>query len=172
MEIRTERLLLRPVCADDAGAIYAYAGDPENTRYMVFLPYASLEETAAHIREAEAEWAGTNPAFLEFVILWNGAIAGGLSVYYTSEAGVAELGWVVNKAFWGRGFALEAAKALISHGRQAWGWTRVIAQCDSENTASRRVMEKLGMQCVSRTGGRKNRSSDEERTELTYELVL
>lgn len=53
---------------------------------------------------------------------------------------------------------------------RASGPSRFIAHCDSENTASRRVMEKLGMSLREISHGRKNRSSDEERDECLYEL--
>ena len=49
---------------------------------------------------------------------------------------------------------------------------RFVAMCDSENERSRRLMERLGMRRVPGVGKRKNRSSDEERLELTYEIVL
>ena len=49
---------------------------------------------------------------------------------------------------------------------------RFIAHADTENKASVRVMEKLGMRCIGIAGGRKNRCSDEERMECTYELML
>ena len=69
------------------------------------------------------------------------------------------------------GKALEAARALMDYAHSAWGFKRFIAQCDSANESSYRLMERLGMRRISCTGGRKNRSSDEERQELTYEIM-
>ncbi|MCA1799492.1 MAG: GNAT family N-acetyltransferase, partial [Xanthomonadaceae bacterium] len=55
------------------------------------------------------------------------------------------LGWWVWKDYWGRGFATEAAEALVVHARDVMGLTRVVAVIDPLNTASIRVAEKIGM---------------------------
>ena len=171
MRIQTERLVLRPICVDDLETAHAYASDPENTKYMMFLPNDSLGQTEAWLRECEAMWQSDAPHHLEFAILLDGAHIGAVTLYPV-DARSAELGWVLNKRCWGRGYAAEAARAVIDWGRRRWGFRRFFAQCDSENDASRRLMERLGMHRVSCLGGRKNRSTgDEERYELTYEIV-
>ncbi len=172
VEILTPRLTLRPVDMSFLASTHAYASDPENTKYMMYLPYASLEETAAAIRFSEAEWKKAEPEQCDFAVLLNGTHIGGVTLYFLDNRAEAELGWVLNRAYWGRGYAGEAAGALIDFARDAWGIRRVIACCDSENVASRRVMEKLGMRRVRCAGGRKNRSSDEERMEFLYEKLL
>ena len=71
------------------------------------------------------------------------------------------------------GYALEAASAAVDYAREQLGARCVFAQCDSENEASYRLMERLGMRRVSCLGGRKNRSTgDMERFELTYEVEI
>ena len=52
MLLRTARLLLRPVTMDDLSTTHAYAGDLENTLYMMFLPNADEKETATNLAEA------------------------------------------------------------------------------------------------------------------------
>lgn len=171
MEIKTQRLCLRPVCMADLETTHAYASDPENTRLMMFLPYESLEETAQSIRDAELQWQ--NPHHWEFAILKDGRHIGGITLYFLPEPGEVELGWILHKAYWHNGYVLEAARAMIDYARASLGARRVIACCDSENVASYRLMERLGMRCIVSDGARKNRSSgDEERTELIYELLL
>ena len=64
----------------------------------------------------------------------------------------------------------EAAQGLMDYFRKTYGVQRFIAHCDSENAASRRVMEKLGMTLKEIHGGRLNRSSTEERQECLYEI--
>ena len=59
----------------------------------------------------------------------------------------------------------------MEYAKIKWGMGRIIACCDSENISSRIVMEKLGMKYHS-TGKRKNRSSEEERVELIYEMYI
>ena len=171
MEIKTERLTLRPACAGYLETTHKYASDLENTRYMMFLPYKSLEETRCALQEAEAQWRLAAPQRCEFVVLKDGTHIGGMTLYFLNDRAEGELGWVLNKRYWGRGYVVEAALALMDYARKEWGMRRIIACCDSENQASRRVMEKLGMRHVD-TGTRKNRSSDEERVELVYEIML
>ena len=170
MEIRTKRLVLKPMSMEYLHTVHAYASDPENTRFMTRLPNEALEETERFIRGAEAAWGMDPPAFCEFVVLLGDAHIGAASVYPSERSGEAEVGWIINKAYWGRGYAAEAARAAMDYAASRLGIRRFIAHCDAENDASRRVMEKLGMRFVSREGGRKNRSSDEERMELLYDL--
>ena len=88
------------------------------------------------------------------------------------EDGTVDVGWILDRRFWGRGYAAEAARAAMAWGRDNAGMHRFVAMCDSENERSRWLMERLGMRRVPGVGKRKNRSSDEERLELTYEIVL
>ena len=171
MTINTERLALRPLELRDLMSTHAYASDVESTRYMMFLPKESIDETEQFIREAMAELAKEAPAYYEFAVLLNGTHIGGVGLYRL-EDGLAELGWILNKLYWGHGYAGEAARGVMAWARANLGIRRFIAQCDGENDASRRVMERLGMAFVSRTGGRRNRSSEEERSELTYVVEL
>jgi len=172
MEIRTKRLRLKPVDMEYLQSTHVYASDLENTRLMMFLPSASLQEIENTIRESELEWAKAQPERCEFVILREEEHIGGITLYFLEDRSEGELGWVLRKDCWGRGYTTEAAAAMLDYARDRWGMRRVIAMCDSENAASYRVMEKLGMRFVCRTGGRKNRSMEGERQELTYEIFL
>ncbi len=169
MRIKTERLTLEPISLHYLESIHAYSSDPENTQYMVYLPRDSIEESRAFIMRSMEEWAKENPAFYEFVILEGERHVGGASVYML-EDGSVELAWILDKRFRGHGYATEAARALMAWGRDSLGVRRFIAMCDSENVASWRLMERLGMRRIRLSGGRKNRSSDEERQEVIYEI--
>lgn len=79
--------------------------------------------------------------------IYNDIHIGAVSVYFENDTG--ELGWMINKNYWGNGFAYEAAKALIYYTKTEIKVNRFLAHCDTENIASYKVMEKLGM---SRTG--------------------
>lgn len=172
MELHTPRLTLRPADIGDLQSTHAYAADLENTRFMMYLPYASLEETAQMLREAEAEWQKPLPDRYEFSILLEGRHIGGLTLYMQEDRSEAELGWVLHKDYWRRGYVTEAAQGMIAFA-QGLGVRRIFACCDSENMASYKTMEKLGMKLVKQDGVRTNRSMGSElRTELTYEIRL
>jgi len=172
MELITPRLRLAPVDMTQVESTYAYAADKDSNRLMMFLPFESIEETEASIADAMNEWKKREPERLEFAIIAEGKHIGGIILYFLEDRTNGELGWVVNKDHWGRGYVTEAARAMLDYAAREWNIRRMIACCDSENLASKRVMEKLGMKYCC-TGKRKNRSSgDEERIELTYELYL
>lgn len=174
MEIRTPRLTLRPLTQADLATTHAYAGDLENTRLMMFLPYADEAETAAFLEYAEAQWRLDAPERYEFAICLNDAAGthiGGITLYMQEDRGEAELGWVLHKAHWRKGYVSEAAQALLAHAR-TMGIRRVFACCDSENAPSYGALEKLGFRRCGQ-GTRTNRSmGDEVRTELIYDLRL
>ena len=167
VEITTERLRLVPIGEANVSSLFAYAGDPETARLMAFLPFADEAEAAEFLRRADEEWRKPRPDAYEFAVLLDGAHVGGVSLYM--EDGAGELGWIIRREYWRRGIALEAARALVAY-FSAHGVRRFIAHCDAENEPSRRLMERLGMQPVSLTAGRRNRGSDEERREWMYLL--
>lgn len=171
MRITTERLALEPISLDYLESTYAYASDLETTRFMCFYPHDSIEETRAFIESAVEEWGKARPGRCEFVVLAEGRHIGGITLDRL-EDGSVDLAWIMNKQYWGRGYATEAAKAAMAWGRDNVGMHRFVAMCDSENERSWRLMERLGMRRLPGVGKRKNRSSDEERLELTYELVM
>lgn len=170
MELRTTRLTLRPVTMEDLQTTHAYAGDLENTRFMMYLPYADLAETADFLRSSEEEWAKPLPERYEFALCLEGAHIGGLTLYMQEDRTEAELGWVLHRDYWRRGYITEAALALMDFARSI-GVTRIFACCDSENVASYKTMEKLGLRLCKDDGVRTNRSMGEAvRRELTYEM--
>lgn len=172
MEIKTNRLLLVPHGIKFLNSVHEYATDLETTKYMVWLPNDSIEETADFLRKSDAEWAKDVPFYYEFAILFEGKHVGAVSIYLDEERTIGEFGWILHKDYWNKGIATEEAKALFAFASNELGVKRFQAHCDSENVGSFKVMEKLGMKRISCEGGRKNKSSDEERYELLYELKI
>ncbi len=167
--IYTSRLVLCPHGMKYLESTHEYACDPENTRFMLHLPAESIESTAEFLSDVDAEWAKESPQFYEFAVLLDGVHIGACS-FRIEEDGSAELGWLINKRYWRRGYCAEAAAAVVRFAIDELDVKRFIAHCDSENAGSYGVMEKLGMKRVSLTGGRHNKSSDEERMELMYAM--
>lgn len=172
MTIQTERLTLKPLGLDYLLTAHEYSSDIENTKFMMFLPNDSLEETANFLLDCEREWQKEQPSYYEFAIILEGVHIGAVSLYLNDERTEAEFGWIINKAHWGKGYTLEAAKAALQFAVETLGIREFIAHCDSENAASERVMQKLGMSLAERNGGRKNHCSDEERIELKYAMTV
>lgn len=169
-EIRTRRLVLRPLGVKYLHTVHEYASDYENTKYMVHLPNERFEDTLAFLQNIEQEWEKDDPEFYEFAVCMEDKHIGAVSVYLDENKRSGELGWIINKRYWGQGIALEAAEALINFASDKLNIHHFIAHCDSENIGSYKVMEKIGMIRTDTYGGRKNKSSDEERIELKYEM--
>ncbi len=172
MEIRTQRLVLRPIGIQDLETTYAYSGDRENTKYMVFLPDESIEETKDFLEESELEWHKQQPCFYEFAVIAGGKHIGGVSIYLRQTNDTAELGWILDRHYQGKGYATEAAGALIDFAEHQLAIHHFVAHCDWENRASQNVMSKLGFFCMGCANCRKNKSSSENRKEMTFELFV
>lgn len=170
IEIFTKRLLLKPLGSEYIQTVNDYAMDYENTKYMCHLPNKNEEEAISFLRNVDVEWEKEKPAYYEFAILYRNKHIGAVSIYF--EKGIGELGWIVNKKYWGNGFAYEAAKALIKYSIDNMGTTHFIAHCDTENVASYKVMEKLGMVRTGEWGGRRNKAATCDTFEYRYELIV
>ena len=172
MKITTERLTLVPISPDFLESACEYAMSRENARLMVYLPKTSRDEVAEFLQNAEREWQKPRPDFCEFAVLLGNEHIGGMTMYFEGDYTRGELGWIIRRDCWGHGYAAEAAKGMMEEFRRTMGLERFIAHCDSENQASKRVMEKLGMRYVETHGGRFNRLTEGERSECLYEIIF
>lgn len=172
MNIQTKRLLLVPLGPQYLVSTHKYASDLDNTKYMVHLPNTDIHETEKFLARVQVEWEKRNPAFYEFAILLNNEHIGAVSIYIDYDNMEGELGWILSKQYWGNGYAVEAAREIINVSVRELNIRKFIAHCDSENISSYRVMEKLGMKLCSKTHGRRNKNSNEDREELMYSLEI
>jgi ribosomal-protein-alanine N-acetyltransferase len=146
-ELETERLLLRKMRLDDAEAMFAYASDPEVTRYVLWDTHRSIEDSETFLRFAIEGYESGDFGGWGVVFKDSGVFIGtcGLDAGYAPEHARAELGYVLSREHWGKGLMPEAARAVIAYGFGRLGLNRIQARCIAENTASARVMEKAGM---------------------------
>lgn len=142
VELRTERLLLRPFDFGDVDDVLAYASEPKFARYLpVPQPYTRDDAVQFVARQLLADWS-TRPAFaMEF----EGQVVGGLGLRIYASDEKAELGYALAKQNWGKGLTLEAARTVVDWGFERYGLHKVYARADLRNSQSWRVMEKLGM---------------------------
>ncbi len=170
IQIVTKRLLLEPLGSEYLQTVNDYAMDYENTKYMCHLPNNTKAETKEFLSNVDSEWKKEKPEYYEFAILYQNQHVGAVSIYFKN--GIGELGWIVNKKYWGNGFAYESAEALVQYFIANMGTTHFIAHCDTENVASYKVMEKLGMVRTGEWGGRRNKSALQDSCEYQYELLV
>lgn len=144
--IRTDRLVLRKPRLTDAEAIFeGYARDPEAVRYLTFTPYAEVEPLREFIRGRLEAWEGGQD--LSWVLTFPEADRCVGMIGLRLHGCRADIGYVLARAYWGRGLMPEAARAVVDWALARPEIFRVWAVCDVDNPASRRVMEKIGMTC-------------------------
>jgi len=140
--LHTPRLVLRPLAPHDADDIFAYAADPEVAQYTLWRAQTSLEESRQFIawltRGSMACWALVQPDT-------NRVIGASFLHSYHVQHQRAEIAFNLARALWGQGYATEAARAVIGAGFTHYGLNRIAGTCMLGNTASARVMQKVGM---------------------------
>lgn len=145
--IRTERLLLRPWAEIDVEAALPYYSDPEVVRYLLHevLDRTAMTERVAMRRESIAPAVPGD--VLSLAVEHEGALIGDLMLRMKDgePPATAEIGWVFNPTYADRGFATEAASALIDLGFEHYRLHRIFAMLDPRNDASTRLCERLGM---------------------------
>ena len=143
--IRTDRLVLQKPAPRDAPEIFrSYAGDPVVTKYLSWYPHRTVVDTTDFLVLADHAWdRGDGYAWVirlreERRVI--GMIEGRI------QGPRMELGYVLAHAWWGKGYATEAVKAVSAWALGQDSIHRVWAVCDVENDASARVLEKAGME--------------------------
>jgi RimJ/RimL family protein N-acetyltransferase len=130
---------------EDAEAIYTgYAQDEQVTKYATWLPHASMEITREFLRRCIRAWQEKS-AFPWVIIRRDENNLIGM-VETRIEGHKANLGYVIARPEWGKGYATEAAQAVVSWAIEQPGIMRVWSVCDVENIASARVLEKVSME--------------------------
>ena len=168
--ITSERLIIRPITANDTDAIHEYAGDKSITM-MTYIPKETKADTEDFVSYAVAEWNKDFPGDREYVIVYEGIIVGGINLEHRHSANAYEIGWIVRKDYRCKGIATEAATALIKYAFNSLSAHKVISHCDSANSASERVMKKLGMTLTDNTKTRFYPKTGITSGELQYEIT-
>lgn len=142
--LETPRLALRPSRPDDRADLYALEQDPEVMRFL-----NGGEPTPEDGIDAEADYympRGGEDGLWVAHEKPSGAFVGWFALGSGDARGeIAELGYRLRRAMWGRGLASEGAKALIDLGFSRLGYLRIFAGTMAVNQGSRRVMEKAGL---------------------------
>lgn len=143
--LKSDRLLLRPPTISDAGPLFAnYTSDPHVVRWLPWRRHNSVQETRALITQSIS--AGEVRSNYLLIIVSQDEVAMPLGLLNFSGSGHSvSLGFGLARHSWGRGYGKEVACAAVEwllHRPPVW---RVWAYCDTENVASARVLEQIGM---------------------------
>lgn len=144
--ISTERLLLRPFVPEDGDAVWPVVSDPRLYATTLGLPREYPRELVdawfARVEQSREEGTGY---FFGVFRLEDGAYAGNTGLLGVDQKSkCASISFLTNPAFWGMGYATEAARALCRFGFETAGLHRIGGSCMAHNPASRAVMKKVG----------------------------
>jgi len=150
--LRTERLTLRPATVEDTGATWAFRQLAPVNEWLTGTPdsiegYRELFADPARLATTVVVQLGHGPAapvIGDFTLRPEDAWAQ-LEVAEQARDAQAELGWVLDPAHAGHGYATEAVRALLRYCFEDLGVRRVVANCFLDNAASWRLMERVGM---------------------------
>lgn len=143
-DVETERLVLRRPVPPDAPAIFTrYASDPTVTRYLGWPMHRSIEDTRAFLTFAEDEWERWPAGPYLVIERASGQLIGGTGFAFETPFRAAT-GYVLAADAWGRGYATEALRAMVSMAPRL-GLRRVYALCHTQHRPSWRVLEKGGL---------------------------
>lgn len=155
--IETRRLTLTPPRQGDAEAIAALAHNPSvaaNTSRIPF-PYRTVD-ALAWIERMSASSA-PSAAFVVRKGDRDGTILGAAAYHRQEDDDAVEIGYWIGEPYWGRGYATEAAQAILDHAFGRHALEEIWAACRPINEASRRVLCKCGFQWIG-TGLRHSRA--------------
>lgn len=146
-KLTTTRLLLRPFQLSDANDVQRLAGDFEIADTTLFIPHPYINGVAEEWITTHEQNFKIGKEFIFAITLHNTKeLIGSIGLTVNREHKKAELGYWIGKPFWNKGYATEAAEAMLKFGFEDLGLERIHANYFARNTASGKVMEKLGMQ--------------------------
>jgi ribosomal-protein-alanine N-acetyltransferase len=146
-EIRTERLVLRPIARQDLDAFAGMFADPAVVRFIGDGTVATRDESAQWIEASIARNVFEGWDMRSVLLADDGAVIGRCGIAARGIEGRTEheVAYLFGRAHWGNGYATEAATAMRDRALGALGLSRLIALIDHGNEASKGVARKLGM---------------------------
>ena len=145
VELKTDRLLLRRHQPEDAAVLFDMFGcDPQMFAYSGWNPYQTRAMATETIESFIKSY--DDPHFYGWGIVHEGKLVGTIGAYdYDADNSWIEIGMSIERASWGQGFATEALTAVLRYLTERENIKTVSAWCASDNSGSRKAMEKSGM---------------------------
>jgi RimJ/RimL family protein N-acetyltransferase len=170
--LETARFRLRKPVLQDAEEIFRqYAQDPKVTKYLTWKPNRHVDETRDFVRGCLQDWQAGQSFHWVIVEKGSNQLLGMITARVDDRKW--ELGYVLARVYWGRGYMTEVVKKLVDWAMQEGDIYRVWSVCDLDNLASARVMEKAGMrrEGILRRWSMHPTMSDEPRDSYCYAIT-
>lgn len=149
--IETERLILRKLHEADVDDLFQMTSDPEVVNQTAVLEvHTHISQTIQLLQSMLSgynAYAGQDWSVVAIVEKQSNKMIGYVGFFDQKPSFLrAELGYIIHRAYWNKGYATEACRALLDFGFKRIGLNRIEATAFPENIASTRVLEKVGMQ--------------------------
>ena len=138
VRFETPRLFVRPLRVSDAAALWRVLADPAVMQYLE--PPYTLSQTEAFIRDCGQS---SPPLVCGVVEKKSAALVGHLIFHPFGAADCYEVGWVLARESWGKGYASELTEGAAAHAKEM-GVRKLIIECLPENAATIRIAGKCG----------------------------
>ena len=146
-KLETEHLIMRDMRVSDAEDMFAYAQHEAVTRYLTWTPHLNIKQTREYLTYVGQryrtgdfyDWALVSKADGHMI-----GTCGFTSFDFPSDS--AEIGYVLNPDYQGKGLATEAVREVLKFGFETLSLHRIEAKFMKENTRSQKLMERVGMQ--------------------------
>jgi RimJ/RimL family protein N-acetyltransferase len=148
--IETARLRLRPFTLDDVDDLHRLWTEPGVRQYLWDGEVIPRERAESIIKTSLALFEAQGFGLWVVLPEMDEALIGFCGFWYFHEPPKLELLYGIAPAYWNKGLATEAARAMIRHGFEELSFVRIEASTDAANLASLRVMEQAGMSFLKR----------------------
>lgn len=169
MEIKTKRLILRSMTLDDIGDIYEYSKNIKLSQYMYHRRTGELKQIVDYVNENINQDINGNKDSFTLSIVLEGKVIGEVALLFFEEG--IEIFWIISDIYQGFGYAYEASSAFIEYVKNNMNIKMISAHCDTRNSASKKLIEKLGFKYI----GEDDRIYPDNRKasrEYSYEMII
>lgn len=146
----TTRLILREILWSDTNAMYEMYADPLVFQYLGEEPFVEVKQAEQIIEFIRKQYSNNGTGRLAVIkkdtnefIGWAGLKY--VNGSYNNKTDYYEVGYRFIQKYWGKGYATEAARASVDYGFNELKLNEIYAMADSDNKASRGVLEKIGL---------------------------
>ena len=142
----SERLVLRPMEPKDAPFMYAYCSDPEMVKHLPLNQTYTIADAERSVQGFMGMYAAHKSAPWGVTLKETGEHIGICGFEnWNAQTDRAEIGFIIARHHWGKGFATEAARRVMCFGFEVMRLNRLEARTKAENEASKHVLARLGM---------------------------
>ncbi|MGD8189599.1 GNAT family N-acetyltransferase [Brevibacillus ginsengisoli] len=144
--LETERLELQPILLEHAPALFEIFSDEETIQYVPIPKHHAIADTTAYLEKLMANNEAEKASVWSVYSKEENRVFGNLGLYAEDPANhSASLGVIIHKDFWRKGYVVEALQKVIDYSFSTKDLVRIEARVDSNNPASYKMLEKLGM---------------------------